>query len=184
MCHNSPVDSGTVSVRASQLMRLRRAVLQISAKSSVPPRLPFHKNHLLPTRSQSTLPQPLISLHFNSFRSNVYKKTGGAAPAAYPKVCQLVTRHKPRLRTRRNSPQPSCPHGAHPITRGPHRGWGMHPLSGLSFSVPSALKSPFRPATDFSPFAQTDPRTSSLSLFTTPTHYSPPTTHSLFIISR
>src|SRR5271155_2212791 len=63
-------------------MRLRRAVLQTPAKPSVPLRLPFHKNGSLPTSSQSTLPQLLISLHFNSFRTNVYKKPGGGPISA------------------------------------------------------------------------------------------------------
>ena len=93
------------------IMRLRRAVLQIPAKSSVPLRLPFHKNRSLLTPSQSTLPQLLIPLHFNSFRSNAYKKPRGRGqgrgPAANPKFFQLVTRHAPRLRTRRNPRNPN-----------------------------------------------------------------------------
>jgi hypothetical protein len=149
-------------------MRLRRAVLQIPAKSSVPPRLPFYKNHLLPTRSQSTLPQPLISLHFNSFRTNVYKKPGGSGPAANPKVHQLVTFDTPRLRTRRNPRNPLALMELLHNSRTP-RGWGRHPLFS-SFSVPSvasALKSPFHPAKTSSHSRKPIPATSSLSLFTT-----------------
>ena len=107
MYNNSWVDSGTASACAPQLMRPRCAVLQIPAKSSVPPRLPFHKNCSLPTSSKSTLPQLLIPPHFNSFRSNTYKKPGGRRPAIHAKVCQLVTRHALRLRTRTNPRKPS-----------------------------------------------------------------------------
>src|SRR5580658_3820264 len=107
MCYDARVGSGTASVCAPQVMRLRSAVLQIPTKSSVPPRLPLHKNRSIPTPSQSTLLQLLIPLHFNFFSSNVYKKPGGRGPAANPKVCKLVTRHTQRLRTRRNPRKPS-----------------------------------------------------------------------------
>jgi hypothetical protein len=72
-------------------MRLRRAVPKIPPKSSVPPRLPFHKSRLLLTRPESTLPQLLIPLHFNSRRCNAYKKPGEGVPLSSPKVLQLVT---------------------------------------------------------------------------------------------
>jgi hypothetical protein len=52
-------------------------VPKISAKSSVSPGLPFYKNRSLLSCSESTLPQVLIPLHFNSFRMNAYKKLGG-----------------------------------------------------------------------------------------------------------
>jgi hypothetical protein len=107
----------------------------------------------------------LISLHFNSFRTNVYKKTGGSGSAANPKVCQLVTRHKPRLRTRRNPRNPLALMELLHNSR-THRGWGRHPLFS-SFSVASALKSPFRPAKTSSHSRKPIPSTSSLSLFTT-----------------
>ena len=186
-------------------MCLRRAVLQIPAKSSAPPRLPFYKNRFLPTPSQSTLPQPLISLHFNSFRTNVYKKPGGSGAAAKPKGCKLVTRHMPRLRTRRNSRNPnplirlltlSVTHGGGGAgaTVQPHSSsspltqQAPHTLNFLPFPFLFVLcalcdlcvKTPIPPSRDFSPFAQSDPR--HLVSFTI--HYSPPTTHSLFIISR
>ncbi len=74
-------------------MRLRRAVPKIPAKSSVPPRLPLHKNRPLPTSSKSTLLQLLIPLHFISLRMNVYRKPGGGSPSPHPKVLQLVTTH-------------------------------------------------------------------------------------------
>jgi len=71
-------------------MRLRRAVPKFPAKSSAPPRLPLRKNRSLRTRSESTLPQLLIPLHFKSFISNVYKKPGGGVPF---QVRSFETRH-------------------------------------------------------------------------------------------
>ena len=68
-------------------MRLRRAVPKFPAKSSAPPRLPLRKNRSLRTRSESTLPQLLIPLHFKSFISNVYKKPGEGCPVPGPKFC-------------------------------------------------------------------------------------------------
>ena len=59
-----------------QVMRLRRAVLKIPPKSSVPPRSPLYKLRSLLTPSESALPQVLIPLHFKSFISNAYKKRG------------------------------------------------------------------------------------------------------------
>jgi len=73
-----------------QVMRLRRAVLQIPPKSSVPPGLLLHKNPHPLTRAESTLTQVLIPLHFISFISNTYKKPGGGTPSSSPKVWQLV----------------------------------------------------------------------------------------------
>ena len=72
-------------------MRLRRAVLQIPSRRSVPPQLPLYKNRYPLTRPESTLPQVLIPLHFISFISNTYKKPGGGTPSSSPKVLQLVT---------------------------------------------------------------------------------------------
>jgi hypothetical protein len=68
-------------------MALRRAVPKIPTKSSVPPRLPLHKSRSVKTPSESTLPQLLIPLHFNSFRSNTYKKPRGRAPSPAPTFC-------------------------------------------------------------------------------------------------
>jgi hypothetical protein len=86
-------------------MRLRRAVLQIPPKSSVPTRLPFYKTRHLPTHSESTLLQVLIPLHFNSPRINTYKKPGRESLLPAPKFCNslppsprpcfLATRHSP-----------------------------------------------------------------------------------------
>jgi hypothetical protein len=73
-------------------MRLRRAVLQIPSKSSVPSRLPFYKDCPPPTHSKSTLPQLLIPLHFNSPRINTYKKPGGGP--SFP-LQSFTTRHYP-----------------------------------------------------------------------------------------
>jgi len=72
-------------------MCARPAVLQIPSKSSVPPSLPLYKIHPLKTRSESTLLQVLIPLHFNSLRINTYKKPGEGVPRSTPKVLQLVT---------------------------------------------------------------------------------------------
>ena len=66
-------------------MRPRHAVLQIPPKSSVPRRLLLYKNSHPLTPSESTLPQVLISLHFNSFISNTYKKPGGGPHSGAPK---------------------------------------------------------------------------------------------------
>jgi hypothetical protein len=87
--------------------RLRRAVPKIPANFSVPSGLPLHKSRSLLTHSESTPPQPLIPLHFISFRSNAYKKTGEGSPRPRPKVLQLVTTCLPALRTRTNSRNPN-----------------------------------------------------------------------------
>jgi|HubBroStandDraft_6_1064221.scaffolds.fasta_scaffold29464_5 hypothetical protein len=77
------------------VMRLRRAALKIPAKSSVPPRSPLYKLRPLPTPSESTLPQLLIPLHFKSFISNTYEKTGRGPPRPDPKFVNssLPPRH-------------------------------------------------------------------------------------------
>jgi hypothetical protein len=72
-------------------MRLRRAVLQTLPRISVPLRSPLYKHRPLRTRSESTLLQVLIPLHFNSPRMCVYKKPGEGAPLSDPNVLQLVT---------------------------------------------------------------------------------------------
>jgi hypothetical protein len=94
-------------------MRLRRAVPKIPARPSVPPRLPLHKNPSLPTRSESTLPQLLIPLHFNSFISNACKKPGEGSLLPTPKFynSSLPNCHQRRpqpasLRPRRNRRNP------------------------------------------------------------------------------
>ena len=81
---------------SQKAMRLRPAVPKIPAKSSVPPRLPLHKNRPLPTPSKSTLLQLLIPLHFISRRMSVYKKPGGGNPSSTQKFCNssLRTRHQ------------------------------------------------------------------------------------------
>jgi hypothetical protein len=93
-----------------QAMRLRCAVLKIPAKSSVPSGLPLNKKRSLRTHSESTLPQLLISPHFNSFRCNAYKKTGEGEGRPRPKVLQLVTSRFLFLRARTNprNPNPLC----------------------------------------------------------------------------
>jgi hypothetical protein len=121
-----------------QVMRLRRAVPKIPVKSSVLPRLPLHKNRSLRTRSESTLPQPLIPLHFKSFISNVYKKPGGGASHSRFKVLQLVTPLLPSLRTRRNIRNSNLFTSLLHNSRTP-RGWGYfarsRPYLITSFSL-------------------------------------------------
>ena len=77
MCYTAYVNRGTGQSVPPQVMRLRRAVLQITPKSLVPPRLPLYKSRPFLTPSKSTLLQLLIPLHFISFISNTYKKPGG-----------------------------------------------------------------------------------------------------------
>jgi|HubBroStandDraft_6_1064221.scaffolds.fasta_scaffold75936_2 hypothetical protein len=72
-------------------MCLRRAVLQIPPKSSVPPRLLLDNRILLLNSYKSTLLQMLISPHFNSPRVNTYKKPGRGYASRIPTVTQLVT---------------------------------------------------------------------------------------------
>jgi len=143
-------------------MRLRRAVLKISAKSSVPPSLPFHKNRSLLTPSQSTLPQLLIPPHFNSFRSNVYKNPEGGAPPPTPKI-QPVTRHAPAHA--RQLPQPQSLHTLTSRFSGYPRGVGS--LSVLCELCALCVKIPIPTRLDLSRYAQAEPHASSLSLFTT-----------------
>src|SRR5580704_5075238 len=87
MCYSACVDWGTGQSVPAQVMRLRRAVLQIPAKSSVPPRLPIYNSRSTLTPSESTLLQVLIPLHFISFISNTYKKPGGGSLLFAPKFC-------------------------------------------------------------------------------------------------
>jgi hypothetical protein len=69
-------------IPAASAERLLCAVPKTPAKSSVPPRLPLHKNRPLLTRSESTLPHLLIPRHFNSPGINTYKKPGRGSPSA------------------------------------------------------------------------------------------------------
>src|ERR1700721_982506 len=75
----------------TQVMRLRRAVLQIPPKFPVPRWFLFYKSRPSLTHLESTLLQVLIPLHFNSSRINTYTKPGGGCPSTNPKVLQLVT---------------------------------------------------------------------------------------------
>ena len=92
-----------------QVMRLRRAVPKIPPKSPFPHWLPLYKNHLSLTHAESTLPQVLIPLHFNSRRIRVYKKNGGGVPPLYPKVLELVTTAASSMRARTGTPQTQSP---------------------------------------------------------------------------
>ena len=102
-------------------MRPRRAVPQIPAKSSAPPRLPFYNSRHSLTRSESTLTQLLIPLHFIPFISNTYKKPGGGPPLPAPKFCNsLLPSLRPRsLATRQSSlvTLPATPFPVHPELR-------------------------------------------------------------------
>src|SRR5579864_5518243 len=88
-------------------MRLRRAVLQIPARSFLPPGLPFYKIHLLSTHSKSTLLQLLIPQHFNSPRINTYKKPGRGVSSEpqsfttrhYLCAAESVTQHLPQVQS-------------------------------------------------------------------------------------
>ena len=91
---------------SQKAMRLRPAVPKTPPKSSHPPHLPFCKGDHPLTRSESTLLQLLIRLHFISRRMNVYKKLGGGCPSSSPKVLQLATTH-------------ASPHSTHPCRRNP-----------------------------------------------------------------
>jgi hypothetical protein len=103
MCYTVWVHQGTGFFSAPQLMRLRRAVPKISSRSSVPPGLPVYKIHHRLTHSESTLPQVLIPLHFNSPRINTYKKPGRGPTSKGPIFCKVVTTHTSPCCTRRNS---------------------------------------------------------------------------------
>ncbi len=83
-------------------MRLRPAFPKFPADSSATPRLPLNKKRSLPTHSESTLPQPLIPLHFISFIRNVYRKPGEGPAHPCPKGLQLVTSPLLFLRSRTN----------------------------------------------------------------------------------
>jgi hypothetical protein len=66
-------------------MCLPCGTLKTPPKSSVPPSLPIRNRRNLSTRSESTLPQLLIPLHFKPFRCNVYKKPGRGSHLPAPK---------------------------------------------------------------------------------------------------
>src|SRR5579863_1795922 len=88
----------------------RLVVPKIPQQPSVPPPLPLYKNDCRLTRPESTLPQVLIPLHFNSCISNAYAKPQGGAPHANPKVLQPVT---PAPRSFRPPCTPHAPLATH-----------------------------------------------------------------------
>jgi|HubBroStandDraft_1064217.scaffolds.fasta_scaffold74333_1 hypothetical protein len=98
----------TPSVPA-QVMALCHAVPKIPAKPSVLPGSLIYKPQFLPTPSESTLPQLLIPLYFNSCISNTYRKHQGGGPHFYPKVWQLVTSHSQLPWPTHERPQPQSP---------------------------------------------------------------------------
>ena len=139
--------------RAPQLMRLRRAVLQIPRKSSVPPGLLLYKSHPLLTSLKSTLLQVLIPLHFNSPRINTYKKPGRGSHPRAPKFCNsLLPSPRPSLLATRHSPLATVPVTPFPATLTryvkpkscvchsykKHGGWGYLSRSQASSSVPKS----------------------------------------------
>jgi hypothetical protein len=111
-------------------MACRRVVLQTRPISSVPPGLPFYKSRPLRTRSESTLPQLLIPLHFNFSRINIYKKTGEGVPSSSPKVLQLVTH---------NSRPTQDPHPRHEVLATHHSSPATIPFRITSFADPHLL---------------------------------------------
>ena len=92
-------------------MRLRCAVPKTSPKSSVPGRSPIHKPRLLPTHSESTLPQVLIPLRFKSFLRNAYKKPEGEGPLRRPKFVNSLLRTIRSYGPHTNAPQIQSCHG-------------------------------------------------------------------------
>jgi hypothetical protein len=141
-----------------KLMHVCRVVLKIPAKISVAPGLPLNKSRRLPTHSESTLPQPLIPLHFISFSCNVYKKTGEGPARPSPKVLQFVTTCSPVLRAGTNVRNPN------PLTHLLHksrtpRGWGPR-----CFSVGQPILAVFSPSV---------PRSTTLGARITATRHAP-----------
>ena len=102
-------------------MRLRRAVLKSPPRPPVPPRLLLHKNRHPLTRPESTLPQLLIPLHFNSSRCNAYKKPGGP-PLFQPQ--SLATRYSLPFTNLVTQERPQ-PQSLHPLAHTFHRTWGV-----------------------------------------------------------
>jgi hypothetical protein len=136
MCYNCSVVWGRDTVQARPSRGPPPCSPKIPAKISVPPGLPLNKRRSLPTRSESTLPQPLIPLHFISFGCNVYKKPGEGPVRLSPKVLQLVTSPSPLRRARTNVRNPiPLMHFLH-NSRTP-RGWG----GGLSVGQPNSSPS-------------------------------------------
>lgn len=107
------------------VMRPRCAVPKIPTKSSVPLKLPFYNSHLFRKRSESTLVEVLIPLHFKSPRISVYKKLGERLPPSRTKVLQLVTTHESLCWSRRTRHNPNSI--AHFRTLSVTR--GVYPLS-------------------------------------------------------
>ena len=67
-------------------MRLRLAVVQTPRTSTARPGLLLNNCSLRLTHAESTLPQLLIPLHFNSSRCITYKKPVGGAPRRTPNI--------------------------------------------------------------------------------------------------
>lgn len=133
-------------------MRLRSAVPQILPKSSRSPRLPFYKNHHLLTRSESTLLQLLIPLHFNSRRCNTYKKTGRGVPPLSSKVLQLGTTH----------PSPNC---TRPCRRNPFPLIRLRTLSVTQGVYPASSSLPTQTLPSFSTSSKHPTHSTARNLF-------------------
>lgn len=115
------------------VMRLCCAVPKATLISSVPAGLLFHKSRLRRTRSESTLPQVLIPLHFKSFRSNTYKIPGEGATPSSSKVWQLATSGSPHLRAQ-HRPELLSAQGLTSQISG-YPGWGACPAIRLPGSA-------------------------------------------------
>lgn len=133
-------------------MRLGHAVPQTSPKSSRSPRLPFYKNRPLPTRSESTLLQLLIPLHFNSCRYNVYKKPGEGRLVPAAKFCNSSLRTCQQTRRARVDATPSfsSDYAHFPSHIGCTPSTSNRPTQALPcFSTPSKHAHTGKPATPF-----------------------------------
>lgn len=141
-----PVGAG-LSGPARNVMRLRRAVLEIPSKSLVSAGLLLYKNRSPLSPSKSTLPGHLNKCSFQtayaampSFRINTYKKTGHAVPTPGPQVCQLVTTNGCAGSTHPSHSLPFYPQSFHTFPHGfrhPGGVWPLYPLHA-NFAVPSA----------------------------------------------
>ena len=125
-------------IRSPQVMCLRCVVPKTHGIPSVPSRSLVNKRRSRPTHSESTLPQLLIPLDFNSCISSVYKKPRGQGPSPATKVLQLVSTHSPFLGPHTNARQPhssqyftSYPSGYPRVAPSAHKP-GQSPLLGCA----------------------------------------------------
>ena len=164
-------------------MPLRCTAPKTGPKLSVPPRSPTHKPRSLSTPSESTLPQLLIPLGFNSFISNAYKKPGGGSRLPSPKFRNSSLPAAHRSCTRRNPRNPiplirllhnfRTPPGAGISSVGqpnslPSRGFRvMNPGWSIRPSMRLVFRRPFCPYVVTSPHQPRPAPATHYSLFTT-----------------